>query len=73
MHSEMFFQVETGTHSPFKGESFYGCTSCPFSMSLMEKCQKFPTEKIFHEEKQNVKEAVGEVSQQEPPLPLRQY
>lgn len=30
----MFFQVETGTHSPFKGESFYGCTSCLFSMSL---------------------------------------
>lgn len=44
-----------------------------WAWTQMEKCQKFPTEKIFHEEKQNVKEAVGEVSQQEPPLPLRQY
>lgn len=40
MHSEMFFQAETGTHSPFKGESFYGCTSCLFSISLNSECRQ---------------------------------
>lgn len=40
MHSEMFFQAETGTHSSFKGESFYDCTSCLFSISLNSECRQ---------------------------------